>query len=215
MYTRFLTLALVLLAALSVRGELLDRIAITVGKDVITEQEIYEQLRIATFLDGLEPAFTQQDLRDTADRMVLQRLVLQDMRANGFPLPSEDEMDQTLKQSQQVHWGSAEAFWKGAADAGISPEAMNDFLHNVVATMKYIDFRFRPAVRVADSALLERYAAKYNALDPQAGDPPAFEDVRDALEEEIVAEIIDGVVESWLEDARKRAGVRYKPEVLP
>lgn len=212
---RIIHFVFMLLAAMSVRGELLDRIAITVGQDVITEQQIYEQLRIAAFLNGTKPEFTQEALRETADRMVLQRLVMQDMKAFGYPLPTEEEVDEALKQSRQANWGSREAFYDAARAAGLQQEALKDFLNKMVATEKYIDFRFRPAVRVSDSAILERYQSKYNPLDPQSGEPPAYEDVKEALEVEIVDERLQGVIESWLEDARTRANVRYKPEVIP
>lgn len=215
MRRRLFQFALVLLVAGNLHGELLDRIAITVGQDVITEQQIYEQLRIAAFLNGAKPEFTQEKLRETADRMVLQRLVMQDMKANGYPLPTDEEVDEALKQSREANWGPREAFLKAARDAGLREEALKDFLNKMVATVKYIDFRFRPAVRVSDSAILERYQSKYNPLDPEAGDPPAYEDVKDELEAEIVDERLQGVTESWLEDARTRAGVRYKPEVIP
>lgn len=215
MRTRSLLFAGLLFFALSVHGELLDRIAITVGQDVITEQQIYEQLRIAAFLNGAKPEFTQEKLRETADRMVMQRLVMQDMRANGYPLPTEEEVEDALKQSRQANWGSREAFLKAARDAGLPERALKDFLNKMVATAKYIDFRFRPAVRVSDSAVLERYQSKYNPLDPEGGEPPPYEDVKQKLEDEIADEQLEGVMDSWLEDARARAGVRYKPEVIP
>lgn len=209
------TIVALLLLVAAGHAELLDRIAITVGRDVITEQQIYEQLRIAAFLDGVPPEFTQQQLRDTADRMVLQRLVLQDMQANGFPLPTAEEVDQALRDSREKHWGSAEAFQKAARDANVSAQSVTDFLSRLVATIKYIDFRFKPAVRVSDATLLERYQAKYNALDPEAGEPPPFEQVRQSIEDEVVAERVDEALERWLRDARERAGVRYMPEVVP
>lgn len=215
MRTRFILCAVLWISALGLRAELLDRIAITVGQDVITEQQIYEQLRIAAFLNGTKPEFTQEKLRETADRMVMQRLVLQDMKANGFPLPTDEEVDAALKQSEQTHWGSREAFLKAAAEAGLPEMALKDFLNKMVATVKYIDFRFRPAVRVSDAAVLERYQAKYNSLDPQAAEPPPFEDVKETIKDEIVDEDLERVVENWLEDARSRAGIRYKPEVIP
>jgi hypothetical protein len=210
--TTILALVLLVLAA---RAELLDRIAITVGKDVITEQQIYEQLRIAAFLDGVPPEFTQQQLRDTADRMVLQRLVLQDMEANGFPLPTNQEVDRALRESREKHWGSITAFEQAARQANVSTQAVTEFLKRLIATIKYIDFRFKPAVRISDATLLERYETKYNPLDPEAGDPPEFDEVRQALEDEIIAERVDEAVDRWLQDARERAGVRYMPEVIP
>ncbi|MCZ2156207.1 MAG: SurA N-terminal domain-containing protein [Bryobacterales bacterium] len=215
MLRRAFHFVLVLAFAAGLRGELLDRIAITVGQDVITEQEIYEQLRIAAFLNGTKPEFTQQELRDTADRIVMQRLVLQDMKANGFALPTDEEVRAALAQSQQSLWGSATAFEQAAKDAGLPTEALKDFLYKMVATEKYIDFRFRPAVRVSDTAILERYQEKYNPLDPEVEDAPALEDVRQEIEEEITRETLSGVIDHWLEEARVRTGVQYKPEVLP
>lgn len=227
MRTRLLGTAILLLclsgaAANAHAKELLDRVAITIGLEVITEQEIYEQLRIAAFLEGHPPEATQQKLRETADRMVMQRLVLLDMRANGFPMPSKEEVEAALRESQQQHWGSPEAFRQAASEAGLDAESIDAFLTSMVATAKYIDFRFRPSVRVSDSTLFERYEERYPAPSgqevagaPAAVEPPAFEDVREALEEELREEEVSVVLERWLEDARTRAGVRYLPEVLP
>jgi hypothetical protein len=196
--------------------ELLDRVAITIGLDVITEQEIYDQLKIAAFLDGKEPAFTQQNLRETADRMVMQRLLLLDMRANGFPMPSEQDLDAALLSTQQANWGSAEAFEEAAREAGLDPMAIRLFLRSALATVRYIDFRFRPAVRVSEESVLERYMERFpkDAADNPFPAPP-IEAVREALEEELIEESITTTIDQWIEDARVQAGVRYLPEVIP
>lgn len=196
--------------------ELLDRVAISVSLEVITEQEIYEQVRIAAFLDGKEPEYTQQSLRDTADRMVMQRLLMLDMRANGFPMPGEDELEAALESSRQEHWGSRESFEKSAREGNLDPLAIRMFLRAAVATLKYVDFRFRPAVRLTESALLERYLQRYpQGVEENMPEPPPFEEVRDALESELTEETMNLTIERWLEDARAQAGVRYLPEVLP
>ena len=209
-------LAATLLFAQAGARELLDRVAITVGLDVITEQEIYQQLRIAAFLDGKEPAFTQPNLRETADRMVMQRLLLLDMRANGFPMPSEQDLDAALVSTKRENWGSVEAFEAAALEAGLDPMAIRLFLRSALATVRYIDFRFRPAVRVSEESILERYMERFpeDAVESVAPVPSA-EQVREALEEELIEEAITANIDQWLEDARARAGVRYLPEVLP
>lgn len=196
--------------------ELLDRVAITVGLEVITEQEIYEQVRIAAFLDGKTPEYTQQVLRDTADRMVTQRLLLLDMRANGFPMPAEEELDALMEASKREHWGSVEAFEASAREAGLDPIAIRLFLRGMLATEQYVNFRFRSAVRVSESALLEVYLERYPpSQEPNAPPPPEFEQVREALEAGLQEETMNQNIERWLEDARERAGLRYMPEVLP
>ncbi len=211
-----LLLSLSLSAPIAFAKELLDRVAITVGLEVITEQEIYEQVRIAAFLDGKEPEYTQQTLRETADRMVTQRLLLLDMRSNGFPMPSEEELEAALSSTHQEFWSSQEAFERAAQDAKLDPLSIRLFLRSAVATMKYIDFRFRPAVRISDSAVLERYMERYpQTADPKDPEPPPFESVRDSIEASLVEEVVDNNIERWLEDARARAEVRYLPEVLP
>ena len=221
MHRSLLQVALVLLLAgqmslpMAAR-ELLDRIAITVGLQVITEQEIYEQVRIAAFLEGVEPAFTQPVLRETADRMVMQRLLLLDMRANGFPMPTEEELDAALLNSKQEHWGSEEAFDQATLKQGLDPMAIRQFLRSAVATVRYCDCRFRPSVRVSDAALLELYLQRFPEGDVEnSPQPPPLEEVRDALEEELREEAVNRNIERWLEDARSQAAVRYLPEVLP
>ncbi|MCU0227001.1 MAG: hypothetical protein MUF01_05140 [Bryobacterales bacterium] len=211
-----LLLAVSIAAPWSPGKELLDRVAITVGLEVITEQEIYEQVRIAAFLDGRAPAFTQQALRDTADRMVMQRLLLLDMRANGFPMPEEEELEERIAASKAEHWGSPEAFEQGARDAGLDPIAVRLFLRAMLATEKYVNFRFRSSVRISESALLERYLQQYPPSEERdAPEPPEFEQVRDALEAALEQETMNQTIDRWLEDARARAGLRYMPEVLP
>jgi hypothetical protein len=196
--------------------ELLDRVAITIGLEVITEQEIYEQLRIAAFLEGQQPEATQQKLRETADRIVKQRLVLLDMRANGFPVPTREEVEAIFQESRSQLWGSPEAFRNAVREAGFDQETIDAFLTGMVATVKYIDFRFRPSVRISDSILFEKYEELYPPpSDPNAPEPPAFEDVRADIERELQEEEISIALDRWLEDARNRAGVRYLPEVLP
>jgi hypothetical protein len=209
-------LATLLLATTIPGRELLDRVAITIGLDVVTEQEIYEQLRIASFLDGKEVAFTQQNLRDTADRMVMQRLLLLDMRANGFPMPPEEELDATLRASMQGNWGSEDAFEEAAREAALDMMAIRQFLRSALATVRYIDFRFRPAVRISDESLMERYLLRFpEGARENAPPAPPFEEIRDALQNEMIEEMITANIDQWMEDARTQAGVRYLPEVLP
>ena len=196
-------------------AELLDRIAITVGNAVITEQQIYEQLRIAAFLNGEDPQFTQENLRQTADRMVLQLLLSQDMTANGFPAPPAEEAETLLADIRKRHWGSEAEFHAAAQEAGLSDSAISQFLRRMVGTLKYIDFRFKPSVRVSDSELFEPYQQRYGIPGPDEKEPPALEDVREELETELINQSVDEVVDRWLEEAKGRSGVRYRAEVIP
>ncbi len=60
------------------RGETLDRIAVTVGRHVISEQDILQDIRLSAFIDSKQPAFSAEQKRKAADRLIDQYLVLED-----------------------------------------------------------------------------------------------------------------------------------------
>ena len=83
--TRRLLIA-VLITAL--HAEILDRIAVTVGKHVITEGDILLDLRIAAFLDQKAVDASGDQKRKTADRLVDQYLLLQEASTSRQVLPT-------------------------------------------------------------------------------------------------------------------------------
>jgi hypothetical protein len=73
------------------------------------------------------------------------------------------------------------------------------------AILKYVEFRFRPQVRIDDERLREAYTAEHAARP----DPPLFEDVADALRERLVRRDLDERIEAWVRELRATADVRY------
>jgi hypothetical protein len=71
-----------------------------------------------------------------------------------------------------------------------------------LAILKYVEFRFRPQLRVSDQEVRAAFEA-----DPSAGDSweAAKQDVRERLERRA----LDERVESWVRELRGRADVRY------
>src|SRR5204862_796514 len=77
--------------ALLARAETLDRIAVTVGRHVISERDIIEDLRLSAFLDGKAPDFGEEQKRKSAERLIDQYLVLEDAAATRAALPSPED----------------------------------------------------------------------------------------------------------------------------
>ena len=75
---RALGIIAIILAPWGAQAEVLDRIAVTVGKQVITESEILRDLRVAAFIDGKPPDMSPAAKRKSADRLVEQILILQE-----------------------------------------------------------------------------------------------------------------------------------------
>jgi hypothetical protein len=77
-----------------------------------------------------------------------------------------------------------------------------------VAILKYVEFRFRPQLRVSD----EEVRAAFEA-DPAAGD--SFEAAREAVRARLERRALDERVEAWVRELRSRAEVRYPGRAAP
>jgi hypothetical protein len=69
--------------------------------------------------------------------------------------------------------------------------------------LKYVDFRFRPQVRVEEAAVAALYAAEY-----PTGTPP-LADVADKLRARLLARDLDRRIEEWVKELRSGADIRY------
>jgi hypothetical protein len=73
------------------------------------------------------------------------------------------------------------------------------------AILKYVDFRFRPQVRVDDEAVRR----EWDGTNP--GDAPPSADEGDAISRRLVARELDAKIEAWVKELRAGAEVRYNP----
>jgi len=78
-------------------------------------------------------------------------------------------------------------------------------LRRQLGILKYVEFRFRPQVRVSDEEVRTAWE------DEQAGNPqgPALEDEQEAIRARLERKAIDERIEAWVESLRNRADVRY------
>jgi hypothetical protein len=72
---------------------------------------------------------------------------------------------------------------------------------------KYVEFRFRPQVRIDDEAVARRYQERYSGR----ADAPALENVASTLREELVAAELEVRIADWTRELRAAASVRYNP----
>jgi hypothetical protein len=84
-------------------------------------------------------------------------------------------------------------------------------MHRQLSILKYVEFRFRPQLRVSDEEVRRAWEEE------QAGRPagPAFEDEQDAIRARLERRALDERVEAWVKELRARADVRYVPPPPP
>jgi len=89
----------------------------------------------------------------------------------------------------------------------VSEPELRRLLHRQLSILKYVEFRFRPQLRVSDEEVRQAWREE------QAGRPagPAFEDEQDAIRARLERRALDERVEAWVKELRARADVRYVP----
>ena len=86
---------------------IIDRIVVAIGKQVITETELELTIRITAFLVQEPVDFSVENRRKTVERLIEQKIVLQELELSRFPRPTEEEVEQRRRQ-----YGLA-AIWRG------------------------------------------------------------------------------------------------------
>jgi hypothetical protein len=84
-------------------------------------------------------------------------------------------------------------------------------LRRQLAILKYVEFRFRPQLRVNDEEIRKAWEEE------QAGNPagPALEDAQDEIRERLERRALDERIEAWVRELRGRADVRYVSPAAP
>jgi hypothetical protein len=84
-------------------------------------------------------------------------------------------------------------------------------LRRQLAILKYVEFRFRPQVRVSDDEVRKAWGEE------QAGNPagPALEDAQEGIRERLERHALDERIEAWVRELRVRADVRYVGPAAP
>ena len=197
----FLVAILVLcLAAICVRADTLDRIAVTVGPHVISEHDILQDMRISAFIDGKTPVFSADQKRKAAERLVDQYLVLEDATETRVPPPPAAEVA-VLLTPIKARYPSDEAYRADLVQAQISEAELSEQLLAGLRMLRYTDLRFRPEVQISEEAL----RAYYDKLAP----PQTFEASRGDIEKLLTSQQTMQALDRWLEMSRSETAIIY------
>jgi hypothetical protein len=190
-----------LLAAICVRAETLDRIAVTVGRHIISEHDILQDMRISAFIDDRAPVFSAQLKRKAAERLVDQYLVLEDATATRVPPPPAADVSGLLT-PLKARYATDQAYRAALAQAQISEAELSEQLLAGLRMLRYTDLRFRPEVQISEEAL----RAYYDKLAP----PQTFEASRGDIEKLLTNQQTMQALDRWLEMSRSEAAIVYR-----
>lgn len=185
-------------------AEVIDRIAVVVGDEVVTRSEIDREIRVTALLNGVKPQFTEAVRRETADRLVEQALIRREMSVSRFPKPSPGEAQPLLDQLKSGQF----------REYGLKEEDVRQHLLWQITTMQFIEFRFRPSVRVAPADVRDYYDSEFVAAwkKDNPTPPPAFEQVRAKIEQTLADRLVDQALDRWINQQRTQTRIQFYKE---
>jgi len=205
---------LLLIAAVG-QAEIIDRIAVVVGTSVITESEIVREIRLTAFLNQEPLDFSIASKRKTAERLVEQRLIQNENDVSLFPPPPADAVELALSEVKGK-FGDAKAYQDELNRTAINEEELKAHLQRQLATLRFLDLRFRPGIQISDADIGAYFEARIlpNLRKKQPGATFSMSDYRTQIEEALIAERVDKASDTWLKDAREHARIEFRASVF-
>jgi hypothetical protein len=207
-------LLLAVLACALAHAEIVDRIAVSVGTQVITEGQIVEDLRVAAFLNHEDVQLTAAKKREAADRLIEQLLLKRDMDFSHHPAPPESGVDK-LEDGIRSAYPSPEAFAQDLARHGLTEAVLRQHLLWQMTMLSYIEYRFQPSVQISDAEIRQYYDKKHEEWQVQRVEkPPTLEESHAGIEKILTQQHVDQAVDRWLGDARTQVEIVYRKEAF-
>jgi parvulin-like peptidyl-prolyl isomerase len=176
-------------AALAV---VVDRIAVVVGDDVITESEVIEEVRMTEFLNGQKLDLSTTQRRAAADRLVDQQLIRDEMEVGNYSEPPDQDVDATLEQFRTKRFGGSDAALRASLQAyGLTESELKKHLRWQIAAVRFANARFQPGIPAAPA--------------PKAGAPAGA-----APKQATVEQLLD----AWLKEKRSTTTIRMFKEAF-
>ncbi len=187
-------------AALLCSAEIIDRIAISAGNQVITESQIQEEIRVTAFQNRQKPDYGAGQRTAAGERLIEQTLVKREMELSHYPLPEPQESAALENRITD----------KELADAGLTRDELTRHLVWQLTLLRFIEYRFKPSVQIPESAIRDYYDNKIKVQEPT----PTLEESRVRIEAILTEERADAALDRWLAETRKQIRIVYHPEAF-
>jgi hypothetical protein len=184
------SLALALLLAAPAAPEALPRVELVERILAVVDDRplLLSEVRALEETGGL-------DRKAALEEAIDERLMLEEAARLPQAEVSEEETNRVLARLLEEH---------PALPGRVSPAELRRLVRRQATISKYVDFRFRPQVRITEAELLAAWKEAH-----AAGTAGEFGEAEPALRARLERRAIDQRIEEWVRDLRSRADVRY------
>jgi hypothetical protein len=204
-----------MLASASSAVVVLDRMAVIVGKHVIKTSDIDWDLRVTEFLNREPLNFTPKARRQSAERLIDQEIIRQEIVTGNYRRPPDSDAAALLNNLRRDRFGGSDVKMREELQRyGITEDQLRAQLLWQLTVLRFIDQRFRPAVIVSDEELHTYYTQHLAELRRQYPGDGSFEAMEPKIRSLLEAQRINENFNQWLEEARKRYRIEYRQEAF-
>ena len=201
--------------AASGNAVVLDRIAVIVGKRVIKTSDIDVDLRLTAFLNREPVRGDSDNKRRSAERLIDQEIIRQEIISGGFRRPAESHAAALESQLTRDRFGGAEARLRAELTRyGLSASDLREQLLWQLTVLSFIDQRFQAGAVVADEDVRSYYDQHLAELRRQNPQGSSYESLAPQIRKVLEGERVNQNFNQWLGQARSRYRIEYKQEAL-
>jgi hypothetical protein len=172
----------------------LDRVAVVVGQDVITEGEVMDELRLSEFLASKPLDVGPAQRYAAAQRLVDQQLIRNEMMVANYSPPSANESENMLREFRQEHYPGEAEFRMALQQYGITEDQVKKYLLWQLTAIRFTDDRFKTQIPGNPEQTANRLA------------PGSTAPAREAS--------VDDQLDAWLKEARATTRIVFKKEAF-
>jgi peptidyl-prolyl cis-trans isomerase SurA len=198
-------------------GEIIDRVAVSLGDQVVTLGEIRRLLRVEAFSQNAKPDYSPENLKRAADLLVDQALVRREMELSRYSSPAMVEVDEAIQRFIERRHMTEEQFQAAVKEYGFTEDDFRQEILWRLTLTRFIDYRFRPGVQVSDDEISEYYEKtflpQFRKTTPEATPPPLAE-VRERISNILAVNKATAASNQWLQQAQQQTKIRYYKEAF-
>ena len=212
MRTRITAICFLVIAPIA-SAAIVDRAAITVGNQVITESEIVRRIRLQAFQSGMLPDFSDNSRRETAQRLIDLKLVQREMDLGRYERTTAERPLAMVDAFTAEHFRSSpEALRLALETVNLTVADLQTEFAEQIDLLSFTSLRFKPAVEVKDQEIEDYYRIHFQPKPGQA--PAALADVRASIEDILATQRADVALDAWLKELRSRTRIVYLEKEL-
>jgi len=198
------------------RADIIDRIAVTLDSQVITESEVLLEIRLTAFQNGAPLDFKPEAKREAAGRLIEQKLIRKEIEVGRYIQPNPADVEPMLKQMEAQRFHSPDEFRHALEKYEVRAEDLKAHLLWQLTLLRFIDVRFRPGIQITDQDIQQYFNQKLPELEKQAGPEKRIrlDDLRDKIQEALTDERVDQQLNDWLAETRKHMRIEFHPEAF-